>query len=179
MAYTEPPTISSATTATAADANIWSEDIRYLKGQTDAFAASAVKVNRTSAQSIPDDTWTEVSFNNQITDIGGYWSSGTDIIVPSDYPAGITAYFYLVPIVAVFATNGTGARGLRTLVNGSVEEQYSFDAEITGATTCAVPTSIAAAEEADVITLEVYQNSGGALNLSGVVLTAIRLLPSA
>src|SRR5678815_2334954 len=113
MASTEPPTISSATTATAADANIWSEDIRYLKGQTDAAAASAVKVNRTSSQSIPNNTWTAVTFNNQLGDIGGYWSSGTNITVPSDYPAGITTYFFLVPLAAVFASNATGARGIR------------------------------------------------------------------
>lgn len=176
---TTPPTFTPSTAGAAADMNLIRDAILELQASMESLGASAVKVNRTSAQSIPDDTWTEVSFNNQLLDIGGWWSSGTDVIMPSDFAAGITAHFVLLPLVAVFASNATGSRGVRSLLDGSVVEQYTFDASVAGATTCAVTTSMGEVEEAGVITMEVYQNSGGALNLSGVVLTAIRQFPSA
>lgn len=180
MAYTEPPTFVSSTVLTAADQNILSEDIRYLKGQTDAAAASAVKLNRTSAQSIPNDTWTEVTWNNELMDIGGWWSSGTDIIAPSDHPAGVTTYFVDIPVVAVFATNATGSRGVRILLDGSVIEgnQYSIGAPSADPASMSFNMSLSEVAEAGVITMEVYQSSGGALNLSGCVITCMRLFPS-
>jgi hypothetical protein len=175
MTYTTPPTFAATDILAAADLNILGDDIVYLKGQTDALAASAVKLNRTSAQSIPDSTWTAVVWNNQLGDLGGWWSSGTNIVMPSDFPAGVSAYFVDIPMVAVFATNTTGNRGVRLLLNGSVVEQYSvFPPDI-----AAVNSSIFEVAEGDVITMEVFQSSGGALNLSGVIITCKRLFPSA
>lgn len=178
MSWTTPPTWSADTIVASSDLQLVSDDLTYLKAQTDALGASAVKLNRTSAQSIPDNTWTAVTWNNQIGDLGGYWSSGTDIVVPSDFPAGVSTYFYDVPVVAVFATNATGSRGVRTLLNGTVVEQYSIGAPSADPAVLSFPTSIFEVAEADVITVEVLQNSGGALNLNGVVVTAERRFPS-
>lgn len=177
MAYVEPPTFVAETEATAADANILSEDIRYLKGIADGLGTSAVKVNRTSAQSISNDTWTEVSFNNQIFDYGAWWSSGTDITVPA-FPAGTTTYLVHVIVLTNFDTNSTGARGIRVLIDGSVVDTATVAAQDGQATTQTFPLMFEVAA-ADVLTVEVYQNSGGNLNLDGVVCTVVRMFPTA
>jgi hypothetical protein len=171
---TTPPTFVAGTELAAADLNLLRDGIEELQVFADSMVASAVKLNRTSAQSIPDSTWTAVTWNNQLGDLGGWWSSGTNITMPSDFPAGVTTYFVSIPVMAVFATNTTGNRGIRTLLNGSVVEQYSvFPPDI-----CTATTSMFEVAEGDVITLEVFQDSGGSLNLSGVVITCMRLFPS-
>lgn len=179
MAYVTPPTFVSGTTATAADINILGADIVYLKGQTDSIQTSAVKVNRTSAQSIPDNTWTPVVWNNQIGDIGNWWTSGTNLVVPSDFPAGVTDYLAILPLIAKFDVNATGNRGARTLLNGSVVDQITLSAAAGDPTVISFTSTMSTIAQTDIITMEVFQTSGGALDLTGVVITAIRLFPSA
>lgn len=178
MAWTTPPAFVASTIVTAAEMNIISGDLTYLKGQTDGLVASAVKLNRTSSQSIPDNTWTAITWNNQIGDLGGWWSSGTNIVMPSDYPAGVTSFFVDIAIAVAFAANASGTRGIRTLQNGSVVEQYSIGAPPDVAL-IAVPTSMFTVNQADIITMEVFQNSGGALAASQTIITCVRLFPSA
>lgn len=176
---TTPPTFVDATELPASDLNLLRDAILELQLTAESLTASAVKLNRTSAQSIPDDTWTAVTWNNELGDLGGYWSSGTDIVMPSDFAAGVTAHLVRGSVVAVFASNGTGARGIRTVLDGGVVESYTFDASTSGATTCVLPFSHFGVEEAGVMTFEVYQNSSGALNLNGCIVTIERGAPSA
>jgi hypothetical protein len=178
MAWATPERATSGTTATAASFDNHADDLDYLKGQTDALAASAVKVNRTSSQSIPDSTATAIVWNNQIGDLGGYWSSGANITMPSDYPAGVTTYLCVAHLIIKFATNATGTRQVQTLLNGSAVDTVTFGGIAGDPTIVPFTSTFFAVAEGDVITVEVTQTSGGALNVTGAVITLIRQYPS-
>src|SRR6478609_8306921 len=122
MAYVTPPTFTASTTSTAADVNILGDDIVYLKARSDALIFSGVRVDRNgSNQSIPDSTWTAVSFTREIIDQGGWIAvTSTTITVPAGaIPAGYTTVIVDADMYATFAANTTGIRKARVLRNGS------------------------------------------------------------
>ncbi len=179
MSWTTPPTFSPSDVLAAADLDLISDDLNYLKGVTDSLASSAVKVNRTSSQSIPDSTATAIVWNNQIGDLGGWWSSGANITMPSDYPAGITTYLVVAHLIIKFATSSAGVqREVQTLLNGSAVDTITFEPVSGNPTVVPFTSTFFEVAEGDVITVEVTQDSGGALNVTGAVITAIRLFPS-
>lgn len=152
----------------------------YLKGITDGVGVSAVRVSRAAATSIPDSTWTAVSFSAEVYDYGGWYSSGTNIVVPAGaIPSGYTTIAVAaIPFGASFAANATGYRGVRVSLNGSSAEsttQPGFASD----TAVMTASGLIFCAAADIITLEVYQNSGGALNASSMRLVIARLFPVA
>jgi hypothetical protein len=179
MAYVDPPNFVSATTATAADANILSEDIRFLKGITDGVGFSGAQVSRTSAQSIADATDTDITFQAEAWDYGGWWTSGTDVIVPAGaVPAGYTSIATMFVARLRFVTEAAGGRIIKVNVNGSTVGMASVPG-LSGDQTDVSVTCFAVVEAADVITLVARQNSGGALNCDVANLTVVRYSPAA
>lgn len=177
MAYVTPPTFAATDVLAAADLNVLGDDIVYLKAISDGLTFSGVRVTRTAATSIADATWTPVSWTAEVHDVGGWYSSGTDIIVPtSEIPAGFSMISLHGIARATFVASAAGYRGLRVLVNGSAvitgtESGFATDsAHIIG-------TDYLFVQDADVITMELYQNSGGALDASSIQLTLVRFLP--
>lgn len=137
-------------------------------GQTVDSALSGCRAYNSAAISIPDAAWTALTFNSE------YWdthdaaastfhstSSNTGRIT---IPAGRGGY-YLFGASVEFAANATGRRGVRIVhsVGATVFAESLEDATPSGAHALTIATlwSIAAAEYA---TVEVFQNSGGALN---------------
>jgi hypothetical protein len=178
VAYVEPPTFTAASTATAADANILSEDIRYLKGVADGVAFSGARVGRTTNQSISTATATNISWTVETFDFGGWYSSGTNVVVPAGaIPSGYTTIAVLVITRARFASNSTGYRRLAIKLNGTAYNSTSVDAN-SGAETEVNVTDFVTAAAADIITIEAYQTSGGALNCEIATCVAVRFAPA-
>lgn len=172
MAWTTPPTESAGAALAAADLNIIRDDLNYLKDRSDALIFSGVRVDRNASnQSIPDSTWTAVSFTRELIDQGGWIAvTSTTITVPSGaIPTGYTTVVIDADMYATFAANTTGIRKARVLRNGSMFVQNGFSAA-SADTTDLVGSMWTSAAATDTITMEVYQSSGGSLNLTGVAL---------
>lgn len=178
MAYTTPPTFNSGDVLAASDLNILGDDIVYLKGITDGITASGVQVGRSTNQSIGDSTFVAVTYTGEGFDFGGWWSSGTDIIVPAGaIPSAFTTILVMCIVRVSFASNGTGYRRVRMLANGAEFARQTFGA-ISGDPTEIVMVDFAEVAAADVITTEVYQTSGGSLNLATASVTVMRYAPA-
>src|SRR4051812_8464075 len=122
MSYTTPPTFSSGAVLTAAQVQILADDIAYLNGLASGTTFSATRLTRSAATSLSDATWTAVSWTSEVFDYGGWYSSGTNMVVPAGaVPSGFTTLALLAVFNASFVANATGYRGIRILKNGSSE----------------------------------------------------------
>lgn len=168
MAYTTPPTFVSGDVLTAAQLNVVSDDVTYLKAALDAQSFCGVALTRTSSQSIPDNSWTNVSWASANVETGGnWWTSGTDITVPTGaIPPGYTSAVLEVTFQARFDANGTGVRAIKVFLDGSTVEQSFYTSAISGETTAVSTTVWAVATSGQVITGAVIQNSGGSLDVT-------------
>lgn len=166
MAYVDPPTFVGEDTLTAAQLNVLSDDIRSIHAQTIANTFNGVAVLRTADLTLTNNVSTAVSWASAPLDTDGWWSTGTDIIVPlGAVPPGYSSISVSVQGHARFAANGTGSRSIRFLINGSVVDGSYF--VLTGISgeqmTVTSQAWIAQAVDGDVITMEIKQTSGGSL----------------
>lgn len=181
MAWTNPPTFVAGDQLTASQLNQYlTANTTYLKGIADGVTASGVQLNHdTSPQSISNTTATNVSFQNEVFDYGGWWSAGTTITVPAGaIPAGYTTIMLIVVCRARWATNATGNRRIRPLKNGTLFGSHTIGG-LTGDPTDQTITEFTLAAAGDTIQMEVYQSSGGALDLDVGNISVIRFAPAA
>lgn len=123
-------------------------------------APIATHVYRTTSQSIPNATWTTVSFSAAISDPWSRWDGATACY--AQY-----AGYYQVSVRGTWASNATGVRMLAIVRNGS---DYVDTQEMTAvngldhhmSTSCLVYLSAG-----EYVQMRVYQNSGGAMNIGG------------
>lgn len=172
MAYSTPPTWSPDTIVASSDLQILSDDIAYLKAQTDQAVLSGVQATRTSTQSIPNTTATEISFTTETFDQGGWIAvTATTFTVPSSaIPAGFTRVLLDVRVGTNFATNTAGYRQVSVKQNGSSILAPTRDA-ISTTSTNVNESRFTTAVAGDTFTVEAYQNSGGALNIISAYLS--------
>ena len=177
MAWTNPKTMG----AEAAVSSDWNTHVRdnlnYLKGITDGVTFSGTQLTRAAATSIATATWTAITWTAEVHDYGGWWASGTNIVVPAGaIPSGYTTIIVMVTATATFASNGTGYRMLRSLKNWS---QFGRDriSAISGDQTDLGFTEFVTAIAGDIITFEAYQNSGAGLNASAMLVNVVRFAP--
>lgn len=171
---TTPPTFVDATELPASDLNLIRDAILELQAQADGATYMAVQVTKTS-QTISDSTPTEVSWATQVFDIGGAWSSGTDIVIPASWvPSGSTAIACRVIARGKFAANATGARTVAALLNGVEFGSKTGRAESAGVTDTELIEIAPTCEVGDIITVEVEQTSGGNLSLQFAQITVER-----
>jgi hypothetical protein len=133
------------------------------------FAIGA-EMQRTSAQSIPNTTDTLIQWNSTVRDDASFFSSGANTKLTVQQSG-----WYAVSVSARFAANTTGGRFLWFKLNGS------FTSGPVGASH---PTSNDDALNAswnhyfakgDYIEIDLFQTSGGALNLNTATLSMVRL----
>lgn len=178
MAYTTPPTFVADTDLTAADLNILGDDIVYLKGVGDGVSFSGAQVTRSAATSIANTTDSAVTWTAEAFDVGGWYSSGTKVIVPAGaVPSGYTTIGVIVIIRTTFASNGTGGRRINVYVNGSTIGGQWIAANGSDVTQVNY-TDFAIVSALDEITMQVYQTSGGALNISDTQMSVVRIGPA-
>jgi hypothetical protein len=179
MAYTAPPTFVAADPLAAAELNVLGDDIAYLYGQGQGFTFSGVRVARLTNQAIADTTATEITFTSESWDFGGWWSTGTDVVVPAAaIPPGYTTIMVLLIARARFASDAAGYRRLSLLVDGTAYNRTSVDAN-SGAETEVNVTDFVECAAGAVISLEAYHNAGHALNAEISTFVAVRFAPAA
>src|SRR5690349_21481646 len=109
MAYTTPPTFVADDPLAAADLNILGDDIAYLKAIADGVGFSGTRVTRAASTSISNNTDSAITFTAEPTDVGGWFSSGTNVVVPAGaIPAGYTTIAVDVIGQTSWTANGTG-----------------------------------------------------------------------
>ena len=118
---------------------------------------------KSTTQSVNSSTSTNVSFDSELLDTSGFHDNATNnerITVP----AGKAGKYQLILTIA-FAGNATGYRETSILKNGT-PIVYGNTPPTANAPTFTV-TTIVSASVADYFTSQVYQTSGGALNVVG------------
>lgn len=179
MAYTPMKTWGSETLTASDMLTYLTNNIEYLKGVADGLTFSGSEVTRDAATSISDSTDTTITWTAETFDYGGYWSSGTNVVIPAGaIPSGYTTIAVMCLARTKFATNATGRRRLTILKNGSAISGPNVSA-INGDETEIDTTRFTTAVAGDIFTVNVYQSSGGALNVSGTLLSVVRFLPAA
>lgn len=160
---------------TSSDWNTYVRDnLEYLKGEAGLVSFSGGQFNRSAATSIPNAAYDEVTWTGEVFDYGGWWASGADVIVPAGaIPSGYTTIMLMISARTSFASNATGLRKFRLLKNGASFGSISLGA-VSGDTTDVALIDYVQAVAADQISMELYQNSGGALNASDTQITVTR-----
>lgn len=123
---------------------------------------------QTTAQSIPNNAFTPVTIDSEVTDTAGGHDNTTN---PTRYTCQV-AGVYLLSGVVVFPTTATGTRGCSIGLNGSVNGIAGSEALIAPspgfATTIVTPPTYQRLAVGDYVSLLAFQNSGAALNTSSV-----------
>lgn len=122
-----------------------------------------VSATRNTAQSIANNTGNVlVSWSVENYDVGGMFSATSTTL--ATIPAG-KGGLYLVSVAIEFDTNSTGYRALYLNRNGSTQTRQTVTA-ISGNPTRVESTTIMNCAAGDTISIGVFQNSGGNLNIN-------------
>jgi len=155
-------TISSATSAITVDLNqagLSSNDI-------------GVGLTSTSTQTATNGTWTTLSFAGERWDTDGFHAASTTQIV---VPANLGGKYFIHGQVS-FWPNATGIRAVKIVKNGTTDIVLtSLSAATVGQTTYQSAQTIDDASVGDSYELQVWQDSGGNLDIRGTVGTAHRM----
>ena len=128
-------------------------------------AFSGTRLYSTSQQSIPNATWTDITFNIENFDTDSYHSTVTNT-ARITIPAGKTGY-YNIFANARYEGNTSGRRLGRMQINGTTSAGM-FEATPNSSAGGDVSVSLSQVyylTAADYITWQTYQSSGGSLNL--------------
>lgn len=181
--WTTPPTFTS-TTLTAADLNTLigaGGNIEWLKNalaaigitadsglQTVDSAVAGCRVYNSAAISIPTATWTALTFNSERFDLYDDAASTYHSTVSNTgritIPAGLGGY-YLIGGHVEFAASTTNRRGIRIVHSVAATVIASEEAEAVASDHTMSLVTFYALAATEYVTLEVWQNSGGALNV--------------
>jgi len=131
------------------------------------YITAFVGLYRSAVQSIPNNTWTSVSFDQEFQDIGDYHEGVTN---PTRITvSAATAGHQLVTFRALFAVAGGGDRQARVLKNGV--DVVGFSLLIPGDPANPIDIQhlfpVFSIAPDDYFELQVWQNSGGAIDLTG------------
>lgn len=177
MAYTTMKTWGSETLTSADMKTYLTDNIEYLKGVSDGLVFKGVSLTRVAATSISTSTNTDVSWSAEIEDIGGWWTSGVNITVPSAaIPTGFTTIKLLVVARTLWATNATGTRKMILRLNGGAFASPNVAALPSDDVDQDV-TEFVSAVAGDIVTLQLWQDSGGGLDASNTKITVVRFAP--
>ena len=128
----------------------------------DLLAPPIAQLYHTSAQAIPNNTWTALLFGTEAVDSANGHSTSSNT---SRYTA-VRAGTYYVHGRYTYAANATGFRGVRIAKNGtSLDYTLSYGGTPTGSLTQQVQTQgLVVLAVGDYVEVQVEQTSGGNLN---------------
>lgn len=124
------------------------------------FANLTARIYRTTNQSINDSTWTAISFDQVMYNVGPLWAIGN----PTRITAVVTGSYRVFANIG-FAANATGRRVARIVhsVYGTIaQHEWQFSTANEPMLQIATEFSMSTGEY---LTFEVFQSSGGALNV--------------
>ncbi len=159
MAYTTPRTWVAGETVTATMLNAHVRD-----NMTDLRTAKHCRAYATGTQSLTNNTFEAITFGAETYDTDAWHSTGsnTERITPT------LAGLYLVVGSLEFASNTTGLRALRLLLNSTTIGQTTVGATATGAPMLSCSALYRANGSSDYFQMHGYQNvsPSAALNTS-------------
>jgi hypothetical protein len=125
-------------------------------------------LTRTTSQSITDSSWTtnNMLWTDERVDTGNMHSTSSNTDRVTITQAGL----YSVTAKGSFAGNATGIRGTRLLLNGTADANVVEGATVlfpaigTSPVSVPLPTVYIQLAVNDILRVQVFQNSGGALN---------------
>jgi hypothetical protein len=137
-----------------------------LDGFIKKSTAISCRVRRTSNQSIPNATWTQISFSTAVFDdrpagISSQWSSGS----PTRLTCQVSVTYLIVGQVS-FNGNSTGRRIIRLLQDGTTQLALHGVNSGTSSLIHLTVSTIVKLSVNDYIELGAYQESGGALDVT-------------
>ena len=154
-----PPSFSPGVSSTSQLSQL-ADSVTFLQNPPRA------ELRQGSAQSIPNNTSTGVTFNIQDLDENVAGTAQHDTVTNSSRFTAVYPGWYQCSGAVCFAANATGVRITQWAVNGTV--QNGTDSEISavsGAVTIVVArTRKLYLDVGDYVELRAFQNSGGALN---------------
>lgn len=119
------------------------------------------KVSLIGNQSVSNNTNTIVSFTTSLYDSHNYWNGSTAFTVPTGLGG-----LYTAVCNGAFASNGTGSRAVNVVHNGvRVASVYDDTHSLSTWRDSNVAHLVLA--EGDTVQMQVFQTSGGSLNLTG------------
>lgn len=164
MAYTTPTTHVAGETLPAADWNVLvGNDVSFRDGT--GVVPPMVIVRRAAAQSIPTTTVTSISFDTEDVDTNAmFTATSTNITIQ-------TSGVYLLAGTVQVTSNITGVRDAGFQKNGTTINSAAgaFAANmqaVNGGDSVLTLSGIANLVATDIITLYIYQTSGGSLNIT-------------
>lgn len=125
-------------------------------------------VRRNATQSINDSAWTAISFDTETYDTDSMFApTSTTITI-------VTGGIYLCCAQVFFAAHDTGYRGIRLtgFADGAIVQVPSI---VGGAQTGIATVLCDPMTPSNTVTVEVWQNSGGALNITSANVSVVRL----
>ena len=118
-------------------------------------------VAKAADQSISNTTVTAISFDTETWDTGSFYSSGTDVTITAATAGRWDLYAHVD-----YASNSTGLRQCYIKVNGATVQTSGQNAVNGDDSRVNIQVPVALVN-GDVVTLHVWQNSGGSLNVKG------------
>lgn len=144
----------------------WSTIRATLKTYLDALyapkAASGARVYNSANISIPDSSFTNLTFNSERFDTGSIHSTSSNT---GRLTAPVTGK-YLISASLAFVNNATGLRIAGILLNGTTNLAAQSTAAFAGTSANFSLTTIYHLTAGDYVEVSVYQTSGGPLNVS-------------
>lgn len=161
MPYTTPSTITTGQLVTATLMNNeWAGNISYLANPP------ACRVTNNAAQSIPNATWTALTFNTELVDT----NTMHDTVTNTSRITYNTAGLYMVTCSNAFAANSTGGRGIGVRKNGTggspTEGGTLVAPHSSGVSTYISYSTLVKLAVTDYLEVMLWQASGGALSTS-------------
>jgi hypothetical protein len=132
-------------------------------GITAAIAPPCAHVYHNTTQSIPNSTFTTVTFNSELFDTDGVHST----TVNTSRLTCVTTGKYLVTANIAFAANATGYRRILLRANAATDLAEDIRSNVGGSlhTICSLQSQIGLTA-GDYIEILAWQDSGGALNVT-------------
>lgn len=151
--------------ATSSEANSYIRDpIRFLQKPPIAKLTATAAQNHTSTGNWQALTWGAEIVDSDVDNVGGHDNSTN----PSRYTARYAGW-YLVAASVVWASNTTGRRGLKFVVNGTPVLSGSVFWAATIAASIEIPskTDLVYLNVGDYVETHAFQDSGGNLSMNG------------
>lgn len=132
----------------------------WVDASGESYESSGARAYVNSALNIPTASSTMVAFDTEAYDTDGYWNSGdaTKLVVPTNGR-------YLIVGNVSFPSGGGTLRFAKIFINGSTVIGSHHVAPVSGAETAVNVSALAVLNAGDYVTLQVYQDSGGNLDV--------------
>jgi hypothetical protein len=139
------------------------EDVLETVASGAGITQPACRMMRAAAQSIPNAAWTTITWDTEVIDTGGMWVAGT----PTKLIAAVAGIYQVSAMVSFDATTLGASRGVDVLRNDAyLGFQALYMTQGAGRRDAALTSGLVSLTPGQWLTVQVYQDSGSAVNTS-------------